>query len=75
MDKLDRWAEDRRLALKAELDELDQTIKNTKRAARLAPNLDREAGAATQAARAGNGGGLHEQERIAGSNRFPEAAG
>jgi ERCC4-related helicase len=39
MDKLDRWAEDRRIALKAELDELDQTIKDTKRAARLAPNL------------------------------------
>ena len=39
MDKLDRWAEDRRTALKAELDELDQTIKDTKKAARLAPNL------------------------------------
>jgi superfamily II DNA or RNA helicase len=39
MDKLDRWAEDRRIALKAELDELDQSIKDTKRAARLAPNL------------------------------------
>jgi hypothetical protein len=39
MDKLDRWAEDRRTALKAELDELDQTIKETKKAARLAPNL------------------------------------
>lgn len=39
MDKLDRWAEDRRVSLKAELDELDETIKETKRAARLAPNL------------------------------------
>jgi len=39
MDKLDRWAEDRRTALKAELDDLDQTIKDTKRSARLAPNL------------------------------------
>ena len=39
MDKLDRWAEDRRASLKAELDELDETIKETKRAARLAPNL------------------------------------
>ena len=32
MDKLDRWAEDRRTALKAELDELDHTIKETKKA-------------------------------------------
>src|SRR5581483_4677154 len=39
MDKLDRWAEDRRAALKVELDDLDQAIKDTKRAARLAPNL------------------------------------
>lgn len=39
MDKLDRWAEDRRTSLKAELDELDETIKETKKAARLAPNL------------------------------------
>ncbi|MBW7904801.1 MAG: DEAD/DEAH box helicase [Phycisphaerae bacterium] len=39
MDKLDRWAEDRRTALKAELDELDAGIKETKKAARLAPNL------------------------------------
>ena len=39
MDKLDRWAEDRRGSLKGELDELDETIKETKKAARLAPNL------------------------------------
>lgn len=39
MDKLERWAEDRRSALKAELDELDQAIKETKKAARQAPNL------------------------------------
>ncbi len=39
MDKLDRWAEDRRATLKAELDELDELIKETKKAARLAPNL------------------------------------
>jgi superfamily II DNA/RNA helicase len=39
MDKLDRWAEDRRTALKTELEELDQEIKETKKAARLAPNL------------------------------------
>ena len=39
MDKLDHWAEDRRTSLKAELDELDETIKETKKAARLAPNL------------------------------------
>lgn len=39
MDKLDRWADDRRAALKADLDELDESIKQTKKAARLAPNL------------------------------------
>jgi superfamily II DNA or RNA helicase len=39
MDKLDRWAEDRRTSLKADLEELDQTIKDSKKAARLAPNL------------------------------------
>ena len=39
MDKLDHWAEDRRASLKAELDELDEAIKETKKAARLAPNL------------------------------------
>jgi len=39
MDKLDRWADDRCTTLKAELDELDETIKETKKSARLAPNL------------------------------------
>jgi len=39
MDKLDRWAEDRRTALKGELEDLDEQIKETKKAARLAPNL------------------------------------
>ena len=39
MDKLDRWAEDRRSSLKAELDEMDQQIKETRKAARMAPNL------------------------------------
>jgi len=39
MDKLDRWADDRRTALKAELEELDQEIKETKKSARMAPNL------------------------------------
>lgn len=39
MDKLDRWAEDRRAGLKTELEDLDQEIKETKKAARLAPNL------------------------------------
>lgn len=39
MDKLDRWSEDRRSALKAELNELDEAIRETKKAARLAPNL------------------------------------
>lgn len=39
MDKLDRWADDRRTALKLDLDEMDQEIKATKKAARFAPNL------------------------------------
>jgi hypothetical protein len=39
MDKLDRWAEDRRASLKAELAELDDALKEAKKAARLAPTL------------------------------------
>ena len=39
MEKLDRWADDRRTALKAELEELDQAIHQTKKSARMAPNL------------------------------------
>ena len=39
IDKLDRWAEDRRTSLKAELDELDDAFKEAKKAARLAPTL------------------------------------
>lgn len=39
MDKLDRWAEDRRTSLKADLDEIDQALKDTRKAARLAPTL------------------------------------
>ncbi|HEX5444290.1 MAG TPA: helicase-related protein, partial [Pirellulales bacterium] len=39
MDKLDRWAEDRRTALRSDLAALDESIKDTKKAARLAPNL------------------------------------
>jgi hypothetical protein len=39
MDKLDRWAEDQRRSLKADLDDLDAKIKETKREARSAPNL------------------------------------
>jgi len=39
MDKLDRWAEDQRRSLKADLEELDAKIKETKREARSAPNL------------------------------------
>jgi superfamily II DNA or RNA helicase len=39
MDKLDRWAEDRRSSLKATLDDLDQTVKAAKKDARLAPTL------------------------------------
>jgi ERCC4-related helicase len=39
IDKLDHWAQDRRTSLKVELDELDEAIKETRKAARLAPNL------------------------------------
>jgi superfamily II DNA or RNA helicase len=39
MDKLDRWAEDRRNSLKAELAELDEALKEAKKSARLAPTL------------------------------------
>jgi superfamily II DNA or RNA helicase len=39
MDKLDRWADDQRHSLKAELDDLDAKIKDAKREARTAPNL------------------------------------
>jgi hypothetical protein len=39
MDKLDRWAEDRRSSLKAALEELDQALKAARKAARLAPTL------------------------------------
>ncbi len=39
MDKLDRWAEDQRRSLKADLEELDAKIKETKRESRSAPNL------------------------------------
>lgn len=39
MDKLDRWTEDRRVSLKVTLDDLDESIKATRKAARLAPNL------------------------------------
>lgn len=39
MDKLDRWADDRRNSLKTVLAELDDAIKQMKKDARLAPNL------------------------------------
>ena len=39
LDKLDSWGEDRRVALKAELRELEDRIKAIKREARLAANL------------------------------------
>ena len=39
MDKLDRWADDRRTSLKSELADLDEGIKEAKKAARLAPTL------------------------------------
>uniref|UniRef100_E6QNL5 Uncharacterized protein n=1 Tax=mine drainage metagenome TaxID=410659 RepID=E6QNL5_9ZZZZ len=39
MDKLDRWADDRRVSLKAELDDLEQKIKEKRRLARQAANI------------------------------------
>lgn len=39
MDKLDRWAEDRRASLKSELEDIDEALKEAKKAARLAPTL------------------------------------
>lgn len=39
MDKLDRWAEDRRTTLKTELAELDEALREAKKDARLAPTL------------------------------------
>ena len=37
-DKLDKWADDRRSTLKADLDDLDEAIKAAKKSARVAPN-------------------------------------
>jgi ERCC4-related helicase len=39
MEKLEHWAEDRRNSLKVELDELDEAIREMRKAARFAPNL------------------------------------
>jgi hypothetical protein len=39
MEKLDKWADDRRTSLKVELAELDEMLKEAKKAARLAPTL------------------------------------
>ena len=39
MDKLDRWSEDRRDSLKAELADMDEALKEAKKQARFAPTL------------------------------------
>jgi hypothetical protein len=39
MDKLDHWADDRRASLKVELAQLDDALREAKKAARLAPTL------------------------------------
>jgi superfamily II DNA or RNA helicase len=39
MEKLDRWADDQRKSLKADVEELEESIRAGKREARLAPNL------------------------------------
>ncbi len=51
MDKLDRWAEDRRAALKADLEELDESIKGRQEGRTLGPEPAREAGTPAEAAR------------------------
>lgn len=39
MDKLDRWADDKRVSLKRELDDFDAQLKEAKRLARFAPTM------------------------------------
>lgn len=39
MDKLDHWAEDRRVSLKGDLRELDEALREGKKVARFAPTL------------------------------------
>lgn len=39
MDKLDRWAEDRRVSLKTALNDLDEALKAARKTARMAPTL------------------------------------
>ena len=39
MDKLDRWADDKRVSMKRELDELDARVKEAKHLARFAPTM------------------------------------
>ncbi|MDV2990196.1 MAG: SNF2-related protein [Dehalogenimonas sp.] len=39
MDKLEKWAEDRRVSLRTELEDLDDALKEARKAARMAPNL------------------------------------
>lgn len=39
MEKLDRWAEDKRTTLKGELDKLDDEIRQMRREARVAPTV------------------------------------
>ena len=69
MDKLDKWAEDRRATLKADLDELDEEIKAAKKSARDGPDGAREAGAAARRPQAGEpsartrGGPIDEASR------------
>ena len=73
VDKLDRWAEDRRMALKVELEELDLQIRETRKAARLAPDdrpRDRRTGWRRQRSR-------HlkvASAEIGGGRRMPEMA-
>jgi len=45
VEKLDHWAEDRSESLKAELAELDESLKSARKAARTAPSLPRSSNA------------------------------
>lgn len=39
IDKLDKWAEDRRASIRAELEDLDDRLREARKVARLAPTL------------------------------------
>ena len=56
IEKLEHWAEDRRATLKAELDQLDESLKLARRSARTAPTLPEK---------------LERQREVRGLDRWP----